>query len=119
MAKISLQLTEIFCCAVRQVILHLGPDEFVRIDLGRVRWKAMRSQSRIPPQEGQHVPALMNRAAIPEQFDRASQMTKEMAKKHDDFRPSDVVGCRCIYRPSLLRDGETDTAEIADSLSRL
>ena len=103
MAKTTLQFTEVLACTVCQVVLQLGPDKPIGVDLGPARWITMRHQPRVAPQEHKHVSALVNRPAIPKQLDWSSEMTKE----HDDFRPRDVVGME-MHIQTEPRSGRRD-----------
>jgi hypothetical protein len=71
---VGLQVTKVFRGTIGQVMLELGPDELVRIQLGGVGWEPMPVPPRVPGQERLHVVAPMNRAAIPEQRDRPAEV---------------------------------------------
>ena len=100
----SLQLPKVFWRAIGQVILHLGPDELIGIELGGVGREPVRVTrgfgSRTP-----YVRTLVNHPAVPEQLDRSAEMAQEVAQEHDDLRPGDVVGMECMYSPSGSRRG--------------
>ena len=47
-AQVSLQLPKVFWRAVGQVVLHLGPDELIGIELGGVGREPVRDQPWVP-----------------------------------------------------------------------
>ena len=117
--QVGIQLTKVFWCAIGQVMLELGPDELVGIQLGGIGREPMHVQPRVSAQERRDVVAPVNRAAIPEQLDRPAEVPQEVAEKHHDLRPVMFAGWTCMYNPMRVRWGDTDRAEIADSLSRV
>ena len=67
--QLGIQLPEVFRRAVRQIMLHFGPDELIGIELGGVRREPVNGQPWMPAPERRHIVALVNRPAIPEQFE--------------------------------------------------
>jgi hypothetical protein len=117
--QVSLQLSDVFRCAIGQVMLELAPDELVGIQLGGIGREPVNVQPRVPAQEHLHVVTLVNRPAVPEQFHGPAEVPKEVAKKHDHLRFRDVVGMNVHVQAEAGALGETDTAEMADRLSRV
>jgi len=90
--ELGIQLPEVFGGGVRDVVFHLGPDELIGIEFWGVGREAVNAQAGVTASEGLYVVTLVNRPAIPEQFDGPAEMAKESAEKHHDLRPGDVVG---------------------------
>ena len=79
----------------------------------------MHVQPRVSGQERRDVGTPVNHAAIPEQLDRSAEVPQEVAQKHHDLRPGNVHGMDVHVQAQTGALGDTDRAEIADSLSRV
>ena len=110
------KLNDVLWCTIGQRVFGFGPHKLIGVELRGVGREPVRGQSWVPAQECRHVLALVNRPAIPEQFDRPAEMAQEVAQKHDDLRPSDVVGMQihdACTSPRGSAPGTPDTAEMA------
>jgi hypothetical protein len=103
---------------VREFALGLRPDEFVGIELRCVAREAMRLHPGMAAEKTLHVPTPMNLPAVPQQDDRAAEMTEQLVKKRDGLGAVMLRPWRSKYRPRRRRRGATVSAEITDTLSR-
>src|SRR5262249_53559350 len=74
-----------FVVRVCQITFRQGPDEFVGIAFGRVAGEAMGRHVGRPLEKYLDVVMSMDLSAIPEQYDRAAQVTEEVPEKRDDL----------------------------------
>ena len=94
---------------VRQLALCLRPDELIGIELRRVAWKAVDLDPATALEKCSDVPTPMNLAAIPQQEDLTSEVTEQLAKKHDDLGAGDVAHMEIEIQPEAVatrRHGE-------------
>lgn len=99
--------------AVRQLGFGVPPYPLVRIQLRRIAGEGLQPQARNASQErANHRPA-MNRAVVPEDDDRAPQMTQERAEERADVGRPDIGGLELEVEATALalraeREGRDD-----------
>ena len=69
----------------------MAPDAFGRIEFWRTGWKLINMNTRMTFQEVLHLAATMDRMLVPDQHDRACDLTQQVLEKGDHFVPTDRV----------------------------
>src|SRR6266542_736265 len=71
--------------------LEIGPDAFVRIQVGRIAWQLLQAQplGTALRQEGFDWPAAMNRRAVPDHEQLAGQVTQQVAEELHHVRTAE------------------------------
>lgn len=77
--------------AIREGPLEVRPHEFVRIELGRVRWEAFDVEAGTPRAQRPDIRALVDRPAVPEHDHVAPQMPEQGAEEERDLHVGDVL----------------------------
>ena len=87
---------------VCQLTFRLGPDEFVRIEFGRVAREAMDLHAGIPLENCLDIAMSMDFSAIPQQHDGAAHVTEQVPEKRDDLGPRDVAQVQVEVQPEAV-----------------
>ena len=75
-AKVAPKLLQRVGAPVGELVLREPPDAFVGVELGRVAREAMEMEPGEGTTQGSDHVTLVNRAAVPEQDDRSSEMAE-------------------------------------------
>ena len=73
-------------------MVSLCPHVLGWIEFQRVGGEVMLLESGMRSEESPDLSPAMNRAAIPEQVDRAAEVTQEVTEEHLDIETGEVVG---------------------------
>lgn len=84
-------MSQIFRRAVGGGPLELRPHKLVRIELGRVGWKALRVQARILFKTFPHARPSMHISVVPQKNHGAAQVAKQVPQELCDLRVADVL----------------------------
>ena len=90
---------------IGESVLGLGPDELLRIDLWRIRRKGEDMKPLVLAQEFFDNDALVDGAAVPEQYHRPPQMAKQVPQESDDLHAGDVLAVETKVKPKALARG--------------
>lgn len=85
-----LEMWEVSRNRVRDGAFEMGPNEFVRIELGCVAWEAVKAQARSRAQELLHKDAAVLVDVVPHDEDRPVQALEQQAQESDNIRRADV-----------------------------
>jgi hypothetical protein len=80
----------------------MAPDLFVGIEFRGIRGKPFDVQARMTREHLAHGFPLMNRPAVPQQHDRAAELTQHQTQKVGDFQMGDVVVVEARIEPAPL-----------------
>ena len=72
-------------------VLCLAPDELIRIEFWSIGGETMNMKSLMPVNKILDTDAPVNRAAVPEENHRATQMSQKVAQESDDLHTGDVA----------------------------
>jgi hypothetical protein len=86
-----MEMQQVFGDAVRQTPFELGPDEFVRIEFGRIGRKGVGLDPRMALQVSPDDGGSMDQAPVPQQDQFATDVPEEMSEKLKDLSASDVL----------------------------
>jgi len=102
---------------IGEIVLGLGPDKLLRIDLWRIRWKGEDMKPLVPAQEFFDDDALVDGAAVPEQHHRPPQMAKQVPQESDDLHAGDVLAVETEVKPkALARGGYREGGDCGNSI---
>ena len=87
----STQFAEIIRRPIGEFLISLGPHVLGRLEFGRVRGEVVGLESRMTGEKRTNFAPAMDWTAIPEQVDRAAQMTQEVTEKGLDVEAAEVV----------------------------
>jgi hypothetical protein len=94
-ADLGIEVMPEFAQVVRRAVgegaIGLRPDILGRVEFGGVRRELVDVEARVDGQEGPHLPAAMEGAAIPEQVHRAPQVSKQMLQEGPDVEAREGV----------------------------
>ena len=77
---------------IGQGVLCFGPDELIRIKFRSIRGEAMNMKPLMLTEEISDDDAPVNRAAVPKEHHRPTQMPEKVAQESDDLHAGDVDG---------------------------
>ena len=99
-------MTDVFGDQIRQRPLKLIPDEFIRVEFGRVAWEEVRVNSGVAAQEGLNQFGAVNLAAIPQQHNVTSQMPGQSLQEASDLKGADIfIGMETNIERQMLSFG--------------
>ena len=75
------QLAQIVGRSIGEAVVRLSPDVFGQIEFRGVRGEVVHMEPRMRSQEVADFTSAMNRAAIPKQIDRATQVVQEVTEE--------------------------------------
>jgi len=87
----STQFAEIIQRPIGEFLISLGLHVLGRLEFGRVRGEVVGLESRMTGEKRTNFAPAMDWTAIPEQVDRAAQMTQEVTEKGLDVEAAEVV----------------------------
>lgn len=93
-----LELLQRVRAPVGELVLREPPDAFIGVELRRVTGEAMKMEPGEGTAEGADRVSLVNRAAVPEQHDRSSEMAEQMAKEGADLWVLDVLRVEAVVQ---------------------
>ena len=85
------QLAQIVGRSIGEAVVRLSPDVFGRIEFRGVRGEVVHMEPRMRSQEVADFTSAMNRAAIPKQIDRATQVVQEVTEESLDIEAGEIV----------------------------
>ena len=87
---------------IGQGVLCLGPDEFIRVKFRGIRGEAMNVKPFMLAEEISDDDAPVNRAAVPKEHHRPTQMPEKVAQESNDLHAGDVDRMEAEVQPETL-----------------
>jgi len=91
-AQLAVELRNILRGAVGQAAIALAPDVLSRIEFRGVRREVLRLNPGVPAEERLHGLTPVNRALIPEQDQRAAEVSQELPEEPANIQPIEAAG---------------------------
>ena len=89
--KQVLEIREVTGRTVGHRALEVVPDEFVRVELGRVAGKTLHVQARMPEEKVADQDATVGPAAVPEQHHGTAKVPEQLLEEGHHLRGADVL----------------------------
>src|SRR6516164_1984893 len=96
-------------------VLQVAPEQFHRVEFGRVGRQPGEVPATMSDQPGGDDPMLVGESAIPDEDDRTAHVATKVLEKPTPLRPANVLSARA--RVSCRRRGDTISAPIPETFS--
>ena len=114
------KLNDVFWRTIGQGVFGFGPHKLIGIKFWGIGWKPMHMESRVLANEFLNDEAPVDRAAIPEQHNRSTQVAQKVMQEADDFHSRNIGAVETeVKSKPLARWGDGDCGDSRNSLPRV
>jgi hypothetical protein len=114
------QLDDVLWCTIGQSEFGFGPHKLIGIKLWGIGWKSMHLEALVLANELLDDDAPVDRAAIPEQYNRSAQVPQKVTQEPDDLHPRNIGAVETeVKSKALARWGDGNGGDGRNPLSRI